>query len=115
MKKRLGRGNSSKVGNTCKRGYKGQKSRSGYSKKEFFLGGQTPYNILFPKYGFKKVKNNFYISHFGFVLNYFENKLNIKFKILNRLNLKTKVFFLNFNSSKKFKKKLEFLGGYINE
>ncbi|MGX7582718.1 hypothetical protein ACWNX2_00775 [Candidatus Vidania fulgoroideorum] len=51
--KRIGRGNGSKRGNTAGRGNKGQKSRSGYSKKNFFIGGQTPNNILRPKFGFK--------------------------------------------------------------
>ncbi|QSW37689.1 uL15 family ribosomal protein [Candidatus Vidania fulgoroideae] len=59
--KRIGRGNSSKKGNTAGRGNKGQKSRSGYSKRRFFIGGQTPTNILRPKFGFKgKVKTNNY-------------------------------------------------------
>ncbi|QSW37829.1 uL15 family ribosomal protein [Candidatus Vidania fulgoroideae] len=59
MKKiRIGRGNGSKRGNTAGRGNKGQKSRSGYNKKKFFIGGQTPINILRPKLGFKSKTNN---------------------------------------------------------
>lgn len=50
--RRLGRGNGSGKGTYCGRGIKGQKARSGYSKKAFFAGGQTPILFRFPKQGF---------------------------------------------------------------
>ncbi|NQY74173.1 MAG: 50S ribosomal protein L15 [Candidatus Margulisbacteria bacterium] len=56
VKKRLrrGRGNSSGLGGECGRGHKGQKSRSGYSRKLGFEGGQMPlYRRLPKKRGFK--------------------------------------------------------------
>jgi len=50
--KRLGRGEGSKRGGTSTRGHKGQKSRSGYSKKIGFEGGQQPLQRRVPKFGF---------------------------------------------------------------
>ena len=50
--KRIGRGEGSKKGGTSTRGHKGQKSRSGYSKKIGFEGGQQPLQRRVPKFGF---------------------------------------------------------------
>jgi large subunit ribosomal protein L15 len=50
--KRLGRGEGSGSGGTASRGHKGQKSRSGYSKKVGFEGGQMPIQRRLPKFGF---------------------------------------------------------------
>ncbi|AWU39259.1 50S ribosomal protein L15 [Blattabacterium punctulatus CPU2] len=52
-KLRLGRGQGSGKGGTCGRGHKGSKSRSGYSKKLGFEGGQMPIQRRIPKFGFK--------------------------------------------------------------
>ena len=51
--KRLGRGAGSGKGGTSTRGHKGAKSRSGYSKKVGFEGGQMPLQRRVPKFGFK--------------------------------------------------------------
>ncbi len=51
-KKRLGRGEGSGFGDTAGRGHKGAKSRSGYSKKRGFEGGQMPFQRRVPKFGF---------------------------------------------------------------
>lgn len=51
--KRLGRGEGSGSGGTASRGHKGAKSRSGYSKKLGFEGGQMPLQRRVPKFGFK--------------------------------------------------------------
>ncbi len=53
--KRLGRGQGSGKGGTSTRGHKGAKSRSGYSKKIGFEGGQMPLQRRVPKYGFKNI------------------------------------------------------------
>lgn len=53
--KRVGRGQGSGHGGTATRGHKGQKSRSGYSKKIGFEGGQMPLQRRVPKYGFKNI------------------------------------------------------------
>ena len=50
--KRLGRGQGSGRGGTSTRGHKGQKSRSGYSRKIGFEGGQMPLQRRVPKFGF---------------------------------------------------------------
>lgn len=51
--KRIGRGQGSGHGGTSTRGHKGAKSRSGYSKKIGFEGGQMPLQRRIPKFGFK--------------------------------------------------------------
>ena len=51
--KRLGRGTGSGMGGTSTRGHKGAKSRSGYSQKIGFEGGQMPLHRRIPKFGFK--------------------------------------------------------------
>ena len=53
--KRVGRGQGSGRGGTATRGHKGQKSRSGYSKKIGFEGGQMPLQRRVPKYGFTNI------------------------------------------------------------
>lgn len=53
--KRIGRGPGSGLGGTSTRGHKGAKSRSGYSKKIGFEGGQMPIQRRLPKYGFKNI------------------------------------------------------------
>ena len=54
-KKRIGRGQGSGKGGTSTRGHKGAKSRSGYSKKIGFEGGQMPLQRRIPKFGFKNI------------------------------------------------------------
>ena len=50
--KRKGRGQGSGYGGTSTRGHKGAKSRSGYSRKQGFEGGQMPLQRRLPKFGF---------------------------------------------------------------
>lgn len=54
-KKRVGRGPGSGTGKTAGRGHKGQKSRSGYSAKRGFEGGQMPLQRRVPKRGFTNI------------------------------------------------------------
>jgi large subunit ribosomal protein L15 len=54
-RKRIGRGPGSGLGGTSTRGHKGAKSRSGYSKKIGFEGGQMPIQRRLPKFGFKNM------------------------------------------------------------
>ena len=54
-KKRVGRGPGSGLGKTAGRGEKGQKSRSGYSSKIGFEGGQMPLHRRLPKRGFTNI------------------------------------------------------------
>ena len=53
VRKRVGRGQGSGLGGTSARGHKGAQSRSGYSRKRGFEGGQMPLQRRVPKFGFK--------------------------------------------------------------
>ncbi len=57
LSKRVGRGAGSGKGGTSTRGHKGAKSRSGYSKKIGFEGGQMPIQRRLPKFGFKNINH----------------------------------------------------------
>src|SRR6056300_223044 len=61
-KKRIGRGQGSGHGGTSTRGHKGQKSRSGYSRKIGFEGGQMPLQRRVPKFGFKNINRVEYLG-----------------------------------------------------
>ncbi|WP_461532248.1 50S ribosomal protein L15 [Sinomicrobium sp.] len=60
--KRVGRGEGSGKGGTATRGHKGAKSRSGYSKKIGFEGGQMPLQRRVPKFGFKNINRKEYVG-----------------------------------------------------
>ncbi|MGB2252894.1 MAG: 50S ribosomal protein L15, partial [Flavobacteriaceae bacterium] len=68
--KRLGRGEGSGKGGTAARGHKGAKSRSGYSKKIGFEGGQMPLQRRVPKFGFKNINR---IAYKGINLDTLQN------------------------------------------
>lgn len=55
-RKRIGRGQGSGYGGTSTRGHKGAQSRSGYSRKIGFEGGQMPIQRRLPKFGFTPLK-----------------------------------------------------------
>ena len=58
--KRVGRGQGSGKGGTATRGHKGAKSRSGYSRKIGFEGGQMPIQRRVPKFGFNNINRKGY-------------------------------------------------------
>ncbi|MDR0790550.1 MAG: 50S ribosomal protein L15 [Bacteroidales bacterium] len=60
--KRIGRGQGSGRGGTSTRGHKGAKSRSGYSRKIGFEGGQMPLYRRLPKFGFKNINRVEYVG-----------------------------------------------------
>lgn len=60
--KRIGRGQGSGKGGTSTKGHKGQKSRSGYSMKIGFEGGQMPLQRRLPKFGFNNINRKEYRS-----------------------------------------------------
>ncbi len=60
-RKRVGRGQGSTRGGTSTRGHKGAQSRSGYSRKRTFEGGQTPIQMRLPKRGFKNINRVDYV------------------------------------------------------
>lgn len=107
--KRLGRGQGSGKGGTASRGHKGAKSRSGYSKKIGFEGGQMPLQRRVPKFGFTNINRVEYqginldvlqqlvektnlseINHEVLVANRLATK-NDLIKVLGRGELKSKI------------------------
>ena len=60
--KRIARGEGSGKGGTATRGHNGQKSRSGYSKKVGFEGGQMPLQRRVPKFGFTNINRKEYVG-----------------------------------------------------
>jgi large subunit ribosomal protein L15 len=108
-KKRIGRGQGSGKGGTSTKGHKGAQSRSGYSAKRGFEGGQMPLQRRLPKFGFKNINR---VEYRGINLDVIqslveENKINTvdiafliskglankndKVKVLGRGELKSKV------------------------
>ncbi len=129
--KRLGRGQGSARGGTAGRGHKGAKSRSGYSAKVGFEGGQMPIQRRLPKTGFKNINRvEFEVLNLD-RLNELVEKHNItdltldtlrtlrvisksdKFKILGRGELKVKVNVEVNAISETAKKAIEEKGGTV--
>jgi len=91
--KRIGRGQGSGRGGTSTRGHKGAKSRSGYSKKIGFEGGQMPLQRRVPKFGFKNVNRKEYKGINLSTLQALAEKINldkIDPEILNKAGLVSK-------------------------
>jgi len=74
-KKRIARGEGSGKGGTSTRGHKGAKSRSGYSRKLGFEGGQMPLYRRIPKFGFK---NRFRVEYHGINLDTIQKLVETK-------------------------------------
>ena len=83
--KRVGRGQGSGKGGTATRGHKGAKSRSGYSKKIGFEGGQMPLQRRVPKFGFNNINRKDYQ---GINLDTIQNLVDSK-KIKSTLDFNT--------------------------
>jgi large subunit ribosomal protein L15 len=83
--KRIGRGQGSGKGGTATRGHKGAKSRSGYSKKVGFEGGQMPLQRRVPKFGFTNVNR---VEYQGINLDTLQQLIDDK-KIKTTLDLET--------------------------
>jgi large subunit ribosomal protein L15 len=67
-RKRIARGEGSKKGGTSTRGHKGAKSRSGYSRKIGFEGGQMPLQRRVPKFGFTNPNKTIGYHHWQYVM-----------------------------------------------
>ena len=87
--KRVGRGQGSGKGGTATRGHKGAKSRSGYSRKLGFEGGQMPLQRRVPKFGFKNINR---VEYQGINLDTLQQMVDDK-KIKDTADLDT---FVNF-------------------
>lgn len=81
--KRIARGEGSGKGGTATRGHNGQKSRSGYSKKIGFEGGQMPLQRRVPKFGFTNINR---IEHQGINLDKLQSLVDSG-KITDTVNL----------------------------
>ena len=131
-KKRIGRGQGSGKGGTSTRGHKGAQSRSGYSSKRGFEGGQMPLQRRLPKFGFK---NPFRIEYHGINLDTLQalaeskkiTNIDIKvlvenglaqkkerIKILGRGELKSKLDVVAHAFSTSAKEAIEAKGGSIS-
>lgn len=130
--KRIGRGQGSGRGGTSTRGHKGAQSRSGYSRKKGFEGGQMPLQRRIPKGGFKnfnrtelasvnldvlqklaEAHNLTTINHETLVKNHLVGKREY-YKILGRGELKAKLEVHAHGFSETAKKAIEDKGGSIN-
>ena len=130
--KRIGRGQGSGHGGTSTRGHKGAQSRSGYSKKAGFEGGQMPLVRRVPKFGFKNFNRVEYKGINLDVLAAVAEKMNLvvitpavmveagyvskndRIKILGRGELKTKLEVTAHGFSATAKKAIEEVGGVAN-
>ena len=72
---RRGRGQGSGGGGTATRGHKGAKSRSGYSSKRGFEGGQMPLQRRLPKFGFKNINR---VEYLGINLSHIQKLIDAK-------------------------------------
>jgi large subunit ribosomal protein L15 len=130
--KRIGRGQGSGRGGTSTRGHKGAQSRSGYSRKKGFEGGQMPLQRRIPKGGFKNFNRVEYTSINIDVIQSLAEKLNVSliskellvennlvsknelFKILGRGEVKNKLDIHANGFSATAKKAIEDKGGSAN-
>ncbi|HYF70944.1 MAG TPA: 50S ribosomal protein L15 [Ohtaekwangia sp.] len=125
--KRLGRGQGS-GGTTAGRGHKGAQSRSGYSKKSGFEGGQMPLQRRVPKFGFKNNNKIYYKAvnldmletlatkansavTFQFLVEHGIIGKNDKVKVLGRGELKSKISVEAHSFSESAKQAIEKVGG----
>ncbi len=131
--KRIGRGQGSGHGGTSTRGHKGAKSRSGYSTKVGFEGGQMPLQRRVPKFGFKNINRVEYKAiNLDAIQSIVERKnitditlevlhdnglvqRNELVKILGRGELKSKVNIVAHKFSSTAKAGIEAQGGSITE
>lgn len=129
--KRIARGQGAGTGGTATRGHKGQKSRSGYSRKRNFEGGQMPLQMRLPKRGFKNINRVEYVpinlaqleawsEKYGvqnFDMEFFRSKRIVKktdiIKILANGELKSALTVQAHAASAKAKEAIEAKGGSI--
>ncbi|RKD18310.1 50S ribosomal protein L15 [Pelobium manganitolerans] len=132
-RKRIGRGTGSGRGGTSTRGHKGAGSRSGYSSKVGFEGGQMPLQRRVPKVGFKNPNRVEYVGINLDVLQGIAEKFNLSavsletlrahglvskndlVKILGRGELKTKLEVKAHGFTATAQKAIEALGGSVEK
>jgi large subunit ribosomal protein L15 len=132
-RKRIARGQGSGRGGTSTRGHKGAKSRSGYSRKIGFEGGQMPLQRRVPKFGFKNINRVEYKAiNLDIIQSLIERKKvkeitpailqenglcskNERVKILGRGELKSKIDVTAHKFSSTAKTAIEVQGGNCSE
>ena len=132
-RKRIARGQGSGRGGTSTRGHKGAKSRSGYSRKIGFEGGQMPLQRRVPKFGFKNINRVEYKAiNLDIIQSLIERKKvteinpeilrenglvsrNELVKVLGRGELKSKITVTAHKFSSTAKEAIEEQGGNCNE
>ncbi len=134
-RKRIGRGQGSTRGGTSTKGHKGQQSRSGYTYREWFEGGQMPLYRRIPKFGFKNRNRVEYkvinidqlqkfadaakgldkVDHAFLQENGLINSANDLVKVLGRGELKTKLTVTLNKFSKTAREAIEKAGGQVIE
>src|SRR5690606_24696558 len=110
VRKRIGRGQGSGRGGTSTRGHKGAQSRSGYSKKIGFEGGQMPLQRRVPKFGFKNLNRVEYVGVSLDVLQELADKFNllsVNIDTLKEHGLMTKKVLVKFLGRVELKAKLD--------
>jgi len=130
--KRVGRGQGAGTGGTSTRGHKGAKSRSGYSRKRAFEGGQMPLQMRLPKRGFKNINRVEYVGLNLDSLAELAEKYNLseiseatlyeagiikkndKVKVLGTGDVSMKLTIATSAISKSAKEKIEAAGGSVN-
>ena len=130
-RKRIGRGQGSGRGGTSTRGHKGAQSRSGYSRKIGFEGGQMPLQRRLPKFGFKNLNRVEYnginldtlpalVDKHGItditqqeIISHGLSSKRERVKILGRGELKSKINVTAHAFSEAAKSAIEALGGTI--
>ncbi len=130
--KRIARGQGSGKGGTATRGHKGAQSRSGYSRKRNFEGGQMPLQMRLPKRGFKNPNRTAYVPMNLERIQEIVDKYNIekispewlaekrivrknaRIKVLGTGELKTKIEIAAHACSNSAKEAIEKLGGSVN-
>lgn len=130
--KRVGRGQGAGTGGTSTRGHKGAKSRSGYSRKRAFEGGQMPLQMRLPKKGFKNPNRVEHVAINVSRLQAIAEKLNVTeinaevlykngfikkndtFKVLGNGDITAKVDVKAHAVSNAAKSKIEAQGGSVN-
>jgi len=130
--KRVGRGQGAGTGGTSTRGHKGAKSRSGYSRKRAFEGGQMPLQMRLPKRGFKNINRVEYVGINVARLEELASKYNLseisdatlaaagivkktdKVKVLGNGEISSKLTIATSAISASAKQKIEAAGGSVN-
>ena len=117
--KRIARGQGSGKGGTSTRGHKGAQSRSGYSRKAGFEGGQMPLQRRVPKFGFRspnrrETKPINLDTLQKIIKNGLANKSDL-IKVLGRGKLKSKINVSSHYFSKSAIKSIEKVGGKIKK